>query len=251
MPSVSEAPGPPGGGGQVSAEMIVEHEAVDADDRSEPPPTCGIGGIAAVAEGAGDAGAGPEARALSRQGLATSLEGDPDVTENISSTGAGVKHFDTINACYAEAGSETARRPADGTGNPSPLEGGPDSTAGEVARGDPGTAEGRARPVALSPLDGDPGGVEENIAPTDGEINPDYTTEARSDGGTGANYVEFARRPPSQKLGIIIEGWLRRPPTIDGSRSIGPFGRLWLALVDAKAGPGGGRGAGQRFPRAG
>ena len=48
----------------LSAEMIVEHETVDADDRSKPPPTCGIGGIAAVAEGACDVFGGIAAQGL-------------------------------------------------------------------------------------------------------------------------------------------------------------------------------------------
>ena len=36
----------------VSAAMVVEHEAVDADGRAPPPPARGVVGIAAVAEGA-------------------------------------------------------------------------------------------------------------------------------------------------------------------------------------------------------
>ncbi len=38
----------------VTARMVVEHEAVDADDRPETPPACGVVGVAAVAEEAED-----------------------------------------------------------------------------------------------------------------------------------------------------------------------------------------------------
>ena len=47
----------------LSTPMVVEHEAVDGDDRSFAPPTRGAGGVATVAEGVrrlrGDSRAGP------------------------------------------------------------------------------------------------------------------------------------------------------------------------------------------------
>ena len=61
----------------LSAEMVVEHEAVDADDRSEPPPTYGIGGIAAVAEGAGDVFEGIASQGLGPHPPVPWIEDDP------------------------------------------------------------------------------------------------------------------------------------------------------------------------------
>ena len=43
-----------GSGAPLPAQMVVEHEAVDADDRFEAPPACVVFGVAAVAEGADD-----------------------------------------------------------------------------------------------------------------------------------------------------------------------------------------------------
>ena len=43
-----------GSGAPLPAQMVVEHEAVDADDRFGMPPACVVFGVAAVAEGAED-----------------------------------------------------------------------------------------------------------------------------------------------------------------------------------------------------
>ncbi len=56
-----------GTGAPLAAQMVVEHEAVDADDRSETPPASGVVGIAAVAEGAGDVFEGTAAQPLCLQ----------------------------------------------------------------------------------------------------------------------------------------------------------------------------------------
>ena len=56
-----------GPGPSLAAQMVVEHEAVDAEDRSETPPAIGVVGIAAVAEGAGDVFEGTAAQPLCPQ----------------------------------------------------------------------------------------------------------------------------------------------------------------------------------------
>ena len=43
-----------GSGTPLTAQMVVEHEAVDADDRSGTPPASVVFGVRAVAEGADD-----------------------------------------------------------------------------------------------------------------------------------------------------------------------------------------------------
>ena len=56
-----------GTGAPLAAQMVVEHEAVDGDDRSETPPASVVVGIAAVAEGAGDVFEGTAAQPLCLQ----------------------------------------------------------------------------------------------------------------------------------------------------------------------------------------
>ena len=51
-------------GSLLCAQMVVEHEAVDGEDRSWPSPAHGIVGIAAVAEGSGDGFEGIAPQAL-------------------------------------------------------------------------------------------------------------------------------------------------------------------------------------------
>ena len=53
-----------GAGAPLAAQMVVEHEAVDGDNRSETPPAGVVVGIAAVAEGAGDVFEGTAAQPL-------------------------------------------------------------------------------------------------------------------------------------------------------------------------------------------